>query len=411
MNTNFNTIGLPAQLVQSLESMQIISPTPIQAAAIPLALEGHDILASAHTGSGKTVAYVTPLMTKLMSNPTMTALVLTPTRELAIQVKDTVLALLKKNALFKTALLIGGEPMFKQLAQLKNNPQLIIGTPGRIIDHLANNHLSVAKTEFLVLDEADLMLDMGFSIQLEKIITYLPSKRQTLMFSATLPSAIVRLSQKYLRTPKHIAIESVVTTPKIKQDVVYTSDAEKFTHLSKELTAREGSIIVFVKTKRSAKKLTAMLKRQNHNVDAIHGDLVQQKRERVINAFRKCKSRIMIATDIAARGLDIPHIKHVINYDLPQCPEDYIHRIGRTGRAGAQGSALCLIAPEDGRKWRMISQLLDPSKKDQYNYHNSGNVAGQKKDGYAYKKRFGHNGSRFSRRRKPNFAKRHSSQA
>ncbi len=359
--TTFKEFGLPEAIIHALERLNITTPTPIQAEAIPLAIEGHDVLGTAQTGTGKTLAYIAPLCMNLLASPNNSALVMTPTRELAIQVRDMVEKILSRKPQFENALLIGGDPMIKQLGQLRRKPQLIIGTPGRINDHLNRGSLNLNNTQFLVLDEVDRMLDMGFSEQLETIIEVMHEQRQTLMFSATMPDNIVRLSKRYLRDPKRISIGST-TTPiaHIKQDVIHTSHSEKFAHLLRELNEREGSVIVFVKTKMSCEDLKERLCDEHHSADAIHGDLHQRKRERVVKSFRANKSRIMVATDIAARGLDVPHIRHVINYDLPQCPEDYIHRIGRTGRAGAEGSALCLLAPDDRHKWRAISQLMNP---------------------------------------------------
>ena len=359
--TDFKQLGVPSELVTALERMKITVPTPIQEAAIPPALEGLDILASAQTGTGKTVAYSIPLIMKLGNNPGSTALILAPTRELALQVQTTLIEILGRASNFRTALLIGGAPMFKQIKDLKRRPQLVIGTPGRIYDHLERGTLNLDSTGFLIIDEADRMLDMGFQIQLESIVEYLPANRQTLMFSATVPSNIERLSGKYLRDPKRITIGSMtLPVPKIKQETLHTTNAEKFPQLLKELEEREGTVLIFVKTRRGADRLSRDLCQKGHAADAIHSDLPQRRRDRVIEAFRNRKNRILVATDIAARGLDIPHLMHVINYDLPQCPEDFIHRIGRTGRAGAEGSALCFISPEDGRKWRAICLLMNP---------------------------------------------------
>ncbi len=359
--TNFQEMNVPAYLVQSLERMQITEPTPVQSKAIPLGLEGHDILASAQTGTGKTIAYLIPLITKLAESPTSTALILTPTRELATQVRDSITQLLGRKNDFGLALIIGGEAISKQFMQLRSRPRLVIGTPGRVIDHLHRRTLNLAHTGFLVLDETDRMLDMGFHEQLKELCQFLPDERQTFMFSATMPDNIIKLAQQYLKNPQRISIGST-TQPiaKIKQDIMHTTNADKFSHLLKELDSREGSIIVFVKTKRGADELVLKLQHKNHSAEAIHGDLKQHKRDRVIREFRNKKNRIMVATDIAARGLDVPHIEHVVNYDLPQCPEDYIHRIGRTGRAGAVGQAITLISPQEGRLWRMIHNLINP---------------------------------------------------
>jgi ATP-dependent RNA helicase DeaD len=357
--TTFTTFGLPSFLNESLKRMQITTPTPIQLKAIPQGLEGSDILASAQTGTGKTIAYLVPLLTRLSNTSETTALILAPTRELASQIQYAARMLL--NNKFQVALLIGGDSMYKQITSLKRNPRLIIGTPGRINDHLNRRTLHLHEARFFVLDETDRMLDMGFSEALKKIVQYLPKERQTFMFSATMPESIKKLSLSYLTNPQRICVGST-TEPsiQIEQTTLKTSNADKFPSLIKELNEREGSVIIFVKTKHGADRLAAKLSGQNHFASAIHGDLKQRKREEVIRDFRNLKKRIMVATDIAARGLDIPHIMHVINYDLPQCPEDYIHRIGRTGRAGMKGSALSFISPEDGHKWTRIHNLIHP---------------------------------------------------
>ncbi len=356
--TTFTSFELPSFLIESLERMDITTPTPIQAAAIPPALKGRDILASAQTGTGKTIAYLLPLITNLLKSPRASALVLAPTRELAAQIQASARALLGRK--FEVALLIGGESMYKQLTALKQRPRLIIGTPGRINDHLQRRTLRLEETSFLVLDETDRMLDMGFTEALKKIVQHLPKERQTFMFSATMPSSIKTLAAAYLTNAEHISVGST-TEPvlKIKQETLQTSNSDKFPCLLKELNEREGSVIIFVKTKHGADRLAEKLSRQNHPATAIHGDLKQRQRDEVIRNFRNLKKeRILVATDIAARGLDIPHLQLVINYDLPQCPEDYIHRIGRTGRAGMEGSALSLISPDDGMKWKRIHQLI-----------------------------------------------------
>jgi len=359
--TTFDSFAFPESLASALKEMGITTPTPVQAATIALCIEGKDVMASAQTGTGKTLAYILPLMVRLLASPNSNALVLAPTRELAAQVRDIVRQLLGKRPAFNIALLIGGESMGKQFAQLKGRPRIIIGTPGRICDHLTRGSLSLKHAGFLVLDEADRMLDMGFSVQLDRILPHLPTNRQTLMFSATVPSNILKLSQKYLTDPARVCVDSPTkAAPKIKQEIIRTMPGEKFPHLIRELNERDGSVIIFVKTKRGADQLADKLRRQNLSADSIHGDLKQRQRDRAILQFRNNKTRIMVATDVAARGLDIPHIRHVINYDLPQCPEDYIHRIGRTARAGSEGNALCLVCPDDTAKWNAINRLMNP---------------------------------------------------
>ncbi|MGE4352392.1 MAG: DEAD/DEAH box helicase [Bdellovibrionales bacterium] len=365
MSQNFEEFGLPAKLVKALTRIGYQTPTPIQDQTIPLALQGKDILGSAQTGTGKTAAFGIPMIVHLMENQESTALVMTPTRELAAQVQASLLPLLPHP--MKTALLIGGDSMFKQLNQLKQAPRLIIGTPGRINDHLARGTLNLSATSFMVLDETDRMLDMGFGQQIDKILTFMPRKRQTLLFSATLPPNIIKLSSKYMHHAERVAIGST-TTPasNIQQELVHTTDTEKFPQLLDQLSRREGSVIIFVKTKYGTEKLAKRLVAADHLAEAIHGDLQQRRRDRVIRHFREQKYRILVATDIAARGLDIPHIEHVINYDLPQCPEDYIHRIGRTARAGAEGSAINLLTPADGSKWKAIHRLIHGKEDSAY---------------------------------------------
>lgn len=394
---NFN---LPEELTTTLEAMKITEPTEIQTQSIPVAIAGSDILASSQTGSGKTLAYLLPVINAFIKDKT-TTLILVPTRELATQICFT---LNKVTASFKinNAVLIGGEPMLKQFTQLKKNPKVIIGTPGRIIDHLNRGSLKIDRIGITVLDEMDRMLDMGMKEQLEEINKFLPEKRQVLMFSATMPKHIISLSQKYLNNPVRITVGATnKAAAEIKQESVHITDKEKFTELNKQLSDREGSVIIFVKTKRSADQLAKMLRYENHKAEAIHGDLSQRQRDRVILSFRKSNHRIMVATDVAARGLDIPHTQHVINYDLPMCPEDYLHRIGRTGRAGAKGNALSFIAPDDVVRWRAIDRLINqgeftPRESLRNKKNNRKRSFGNNKRGDYSNKRFGASNKRSS---------------
>lgn len=361
----FKDFNLPTPLLTSLERMQFTTPTEIQKQAIPIAMAGNDILGSAQTGTGKTGAYAIPIISKIMNDRQGLALVLAPTRELALQVITVFHQMLGRESSIKTALLIGGDSMGKQFRQLKDRPQIIVGTPGRVTDHLERKSLILRNTSVLVLDETDRMLDMGFGIQIDKILTFVPRTRQTLMFSATLPPQIERLSGKYLNDPKRIAVGPThVPATQIQQEIVRTTEATKYADLLTQLTKRQGTIIIFVKTRDGADRLAHKLCKANHKARAMHGKLQQREREKVIIEFRRNPDSdlVMVATDVAARGLDIPHIKHVINFDLPQCPEDYIHRIGRTARAGAEGSAVSFISPEDGRRWKAIHRLLNPQE-------------------------------------------------
>ncbi|MDA8890699.1 DEAD/DEAH box helicase [Candidatus Pelagibacter sp.] len=383
---NFKLLKIEDSLKISLQKMKFTKPTPIQALAIPVALEGKDILGTAQTGTGKTLAFSVPLINKLILDKNAFALVMCPTRELATQVMAAIKSIISDKINIKTALLIGGEAMQKQLRQLSNRSRIIVGTPGRINDHLKRKSLNLSATKYLVLDETDRMLDMGFTPQIEMILKFVPKDHQTLLFSATLPQNIVRISERYLNKPERISTGSTsVPIAKIKQETLQVFKENKYDELVDQFIARKGSILVFVKTKRGADKMVKRLKEEGHSADAIHGDLRQSKRDRVITSFRKGLKRILIATDVAARGLDIPLIQHVINFDLPQVPEDYVHRIGRTARAGTEGSALTFLTPDDRTMWNEISRLIDPNFKPAPRVR--GNSRGGKKGKAPYNKK------------------------
>ncbi len=361
---SFLSLGLNNQILKNLIFLKFLKPTPIQIQAIKPALSGRDILGSAHTGTGKTAAFGIPLIQRMVDKSVSNALILTPTRELADQVNMNINNLMK-NLGIRSLLIIGGESIRKQLRKLKDKPRLIIGTPGRINDHLIRGSLNLEKTNFLVLDETDRMLDMGFKIQIEKIIKYLPKRRQTLLFSATLPNNIREISRKYLYKPINISVDNNTSLfKKITHQIFDINQNEKFTKLVEQIKDRNGSIIIFIKTKYNSKKISTKLNKEGFLTNAIHGDLKQNQREIVLNKFRKKKYRILVATDIAARGLDISHIEHVINYDLPQKPEDFIHRIGRTARAGLKGEAISYVTPNDKKNWNEINKLIHPNYKN-----------------------------------------------
>ncbi|MBP9765563.1 DEAD/DEAH box helicase [Candidatus Babeliales bacterium] len=370
-------LGLSSHVLASLERMQFNTPTPIQAQTIPLILAGRDILGSAQTGTGKTGAFVIPMVSKLLNNEIQGALILAPTRELAAQVVAFIELLLGKNSGINVALLIGGEDIRRQLQQLRKQPRIIVGTPGRINDHIERGTVQLSKVGYVVLDETDRMLDMGFGQQIESIIEQVAQQRQTLMFSATMPNNIARLSSKYLQNPERVAIGSCLQPiAAIAQETVKLNEDQKYDHLVKVLTDKEGSVVVFVKTKFGAKKLADKLYRDRFQAQAIHGNLRQNKRDQVITGFKNKKFRILVATDVAARGLDVPHIQLVVNHDLPQCPEDYIHRIGRTARAGATGSAINFITNSDNRLWRAIERFMNTGEGG-----NAGNGGGDRQGG------------------------------
>ena len=391
---NFLSLKLEESLIESLAKINFKTPTPIQAKAIPVALEGKDILGTAQTGTGKTGAFGVPLVNYLLKTKKDTALVMTPTRELATQVMQTMNNLVGRGNI-RTALLIGGDSMQKQQKQMRRNPRLIVGTPGRINDHLKRKTLRLNNTTFLVLDEADRMLDMGFTPQINQVLETVPKKHQTLLFSATLPNDILKLAEKYLNQPIRISVGSTSTPiEKIKQEILKVNDGDKYNQLIKEIYTRQGSILIFVKTRRNAEKMVKRLKYDDHDAEAIHGNLRQNKRDRVIKAFRNNHFRILVGTDVASRGLDIPAIKHVINFDLPQVPEDFIHRIGRTARAGAEGSALSFIGNGDRSKWNAIQRLINPNFKAEID----SNVGQKNKKNRFSKKKNGNRGRRFKNR-------------
>ena len=391
---NFLSLNLEPTLVESLAKINFKTPTPIQAKAIPIALSGKDILGTAQTGTGKTAAFGIPLINFLLKTKKETALIITQTRELASQVIQTMNNLIGRGNI-RSSLLIGGSTMQKQLKQMRRNPRLIVGTPGRINDHLKRKTLNLRNTSFLVLDEVDRMLDMGFTPQINQVLETVPRKHQTLLFSATLPGNILRLAEKYLNNPERISVGSTsMPIEKIKQEVLRVKSGDKYNQLIKEIYVRQGSILIFVKTRRNAEKMVKRLKYDDHDADAIHGNLRQNKRDRVIKAFRNNHFRILVGTDVASRGLDIPAIKHVINFDLPQVPEDFIHRIGRTARAGSEGSALSFIGDEDRGKWNAIQRLIDPN----FRTESVGERKGRKKRGRSFDRRGRRERKRFDKK-------------
>jgi len=355
----FSQYAISANLLTALNKLKLTNATPIQHMSIPLALDGRDLLGTAQTGTGKTFAFGIPLINHLMKNADNAAIILTPTRELATQVLVALKSLTQQKDKLDTALLIGGDSIEKQIRQLKK-ARLVVGTPGRMNDHLKRKSLKLNQFNFLVLDETDRMLDMGFITDIKTIISHLPT-HQTLLFSATLPKKISEMAQKFLNHPERIRVgETNLPTINILQEIRKINQSEKFEKLKLELLERTGSVILFVKTKRSADKIARQLRADKFNAEAIHGDLRQSRRDKVMMKFRKNVFQILVATDVAARGLDIPLIEHVINYDIPQNPEDYIHRIGRTARAGAKGKALTFITPADKKNWGLVEKLINP---------------------------------------------------
>ena len=347
---------LPHFLQNALKRMLITTPTPVQTRAVPAALSGKDVLATAQTGTGKTFAFLLPLVVHLLADTAQNALILSPTRELAQQTQEELEKLLDEEHALKTALIIGGDNIHKQYADLRKKPRVIIATPGRLIDHIGRKSVDLKNTHFLVLDETDRMLDMGFIDDMRRIVSLLPAPRQTLLFSATLPAEIVALSKEFLTSPVRVKIgETSSAATQVLQEVVFVTIREKLPQLLHELGGRAGSVLIFTKTKHGAERLAKDLKRYGHKANALHGELRQNRRRQVLEFFKDGTVRVLVATDLAARGLDVAHIEHVINYDLPQCAEDYIHRIGRTGRAGAVGSAISFVTEPE--KWQEICRV------------------------------------------------------
>ena len=345
---------LPDFLQRALAAQGIKHPTDVQEKAIPAVLAGRDVLATAQTGTGKTLAFLLPLVVRLLQEPAENALILSPTRELAQQTYDELKKLTNEEKPLPAVLVIGGDNIHKQFADLRKKPRVIVATPGRVIDHLQRKSIDLRRTHYLVLDETDRMLDMGFIDDMRQIVKSLPSPRQTLLFSATLPSEIVSLAAEFLTSPVRIQIGSVqVPVDSVLQEIIYLDIREKLPQLIHELSTRAGSVLIFTRTRHGAERLAKQLKLYGQKVNALHGDLRQNRRRQVLEFFKNQTVRILVATDVAARGIDVTHIAHVINYDLPQSPEDYIHRIGRTGRAGAVGNAVSFIAGDE-EKWKEI---------------------------------------------------------
>ena len=362
---DFYKTGISKEILTNLNFLKLLRPTPVQQKAIKPGCEGKDILAIANTGTGKTAAFAIPIIERLNKNKSLSAIILTPTRELAVQIDKHFKDLMGKNIKIKCAVLIGGDSIEKQIALIKQNPRVIIGTPGRINDHITRKNLNLKHFNILVLDETDRMLDFGFIKQIQKIINILPLKKQTLLFTATLSSSLKSISEKFLFNPVRISVEKKENIlNNIDHRVSNIKQIEKYEKLLEELHVREGSVIVFMKTKHSSKRIYLKLQKDGLSVNAIHGNVRQNKRLNILNKFRNQKFKVLVATDVAARGLDIPHIQHVINYDLPQRTEDYIHRIGRTARAGKKGSALSFVSENEKNIWNNICKLITPENEN-----------------------------------------------
>jgi superfamily II DNA/RNA helicase len=333
---------------------------PVQAEVIPIVLRGRDVLANAQTGSGKTAAFAIPLFDILTRDEEAKAMVIAPTRELAQQIQK-VFRELAQNANIADALIVGGKFIQGQLRKLKNNPRFIVGTPGRLNDHISRKSLALDGFKHIVWDEMDRMLELGFIHQIEHIVKHLPEQKQTLMLSATFPKRVEGLARKYLNNPSRVIIGGLnAAAANIEQKIIHTESAKKPRELEALLQEiPTGQIIVFTKTQKTAGIVAKQAAKNGHAAAALHGGMPQNARDKTVAAFRAGLLRVLVATDVAARGLDIPDIACVVNYELPHAPQEYIHRIGRTGRVGSSGLAVSLIAKSDKTDWREICKFLE----------------------------------------------------
>jgi len=355
--SGFSELGISSRLLQALSRMKITSPTPIQHQSIPIGLEGKDILGIAQTGTGKTLAFGIPVLQRLDRFPG-TALILLPTRELAQQVNDS-LSSLGHVFNLRTAVLIGGVPMHGQIRDLARQPRIVIATPGRLLDLLDHGRLRLDQVSILVLDEADRMFDMGFAPQLNKILKIVPKQRQTLLFSATMLPSVLKLATSCMQLPVRVEVApSGTTSADIEQEIFIIRPESKLSLLERLLQEHRGSMLVFSRTKHGAKKITRVLKMMGHESAELHSNRSQAQRRDALAGFKSGKYRVLVATDIAARGIDVQGIEVVVNFDLPGNSEDYVHRIGRTGRAGRQGKAITFATPEQRREIRSIERLI-----------------------------------------------------
>jgi ATP-dependent RNA helicase RhlE len=358
---NFTDLGLHQSLAQRCESLEYLTPTPIQARAIPVILSGADLIGCAATGTGKTAAFLLPLLQKLLTGPrkpatAVRALILAPTRELATQIAEHLHAL-DRNV--RALTIMGGTNSRRQRTELRRGTSIVIATPGRLLDHLENNVLDLSHIEMLVLDEADRMLDMGFWPTIRQIIQRTPTTRQTLLFSATMLPAIEGIARSNMRDPQIVEVNPRGKAAVTIRQTAYPVALESKTTLLFHLLERERfeRVLVFTRTRRGAERLSHLLSARKHQVNRIHADRSQPQREAALRGFKNGHFRVLVATDIAARGIDVDSVSHVINFDLPDAPEDYVHRIGRTGRAGNEGQAISLVTPVDELSLRAIEKL------------------------------------------------------
>ncbi len=354
--SGFYNLGIAPNILEMLERLKFTIPTPIQEKCIPAAVEGKDLVGVAQTGTGKTLAFAVPMIQRALAGKQ--GLVVVPTRELALQV-DSVFREVGTALGIRTAVLIGGESIGRQFQALRRHPQILIVTPGRLVDHLEQKTVTLKQIATLVLDEADRMLDMGFAPQLKRIISALPKERQTLLFSATMPANIVRIAQEYLKLPTRVEIApSGTTVEKVTQELFFVEKPDKPRLLEKILGEYRGSVLVFSRTKHGAKRIAASVRNLGYAAAELHSNRSLGQRKEAMDGFRNGRYRVLVATDIAARGIDVQGIELVLNYDLPQSSEDYVHRIGRTARAGGVGHAISFATPDERNDVRDIERLI-----------------------------------------------------
>ena len=353
----FSGLNIAPKILETISKLGFKNPTSIQHKAIPVALENKDIIGIAQTGTGKTLAFGIPLVQQILKAGKGKGLIILPTRELAIQVNETIQKIGRSFGI-KTAVLIGGSPIRIQMRELSYNPNVIIGTPGRIIDHIQQRTLNLSDVSILVLDEADRMFDMGFAPQITKILQVVPKNRQTLLFSATMPDGIVRIATHHMKLPVRIEIARPGTTAmNIEHELFVVKKEQKLSLLKKLLEEYKGSVLIFLRVKHSAKKICSNLRDIGITAAEIHSNRSLNQRKEALEGFKIGRYRVLVATDIAQRGIDVKNIELVINYDLPEQAEDYVHRIGRTGRAGMSGKAISFATPEQGQMVREIEML------------------------------------------------------
>ena len=354
---NFGGLGIAPKLLEVISKLGFTTPTSIQYKAIPVAVEGKDIIGIAQTGTGKTLAFGVPLVQQILKNKKGKGLIILPTRELALQVEEMIQKIGRVFGI-KTAVLIGGASMYNQVCLIRHNPHIVIGTPGRINDHIQQRTLNLNDVSILVLDEADRMFDMGFAPQIKKILQVVPKDRQTMLFSATMPDDIVKIASNHMKFPVRVEIaRSGTTAENVEHELFVVKKDQKLALLKKLLADYKGSVLIFLRIKHNARKICNELRNIGISAAEIHSNRSLGQRKEALEGFKLGRYRVLVATDIAQRGIDVKGIELVVNFDLPEDAEDYVHRIGRTGRAGMAGKAISFCLPDQGSKVREIEKL------------------------------------------------------